>query len=178
MSRNISCRNRRKNKISLPALDNLKVDVGCAGPGYNAAHHGLKCYIGIDILDYGQEIVWDIENGLPLPDNSCVAIHCSHVVEHVEDMIGLMNEFWRVLKPQGEAHIICPHRTNESAYLVHHIRRLDKRTFEAFDFSWSPNDEWKKDYDILPWKIRELVVNDRKDMHFWASPKKEGGGGK
>ena len=176
---NLSRRDRRKNKITLPALDNLKLDVGCGDDKHNAKNHGEgDDYIGIDIIDYGQAIVWDIEAGLPVPDNSCINIFCSHVVEHVEDLIGLMNEFWRALKPNGEIHIVCPHKDSEKAYLVHHIRRFDKKTFEAFDFSWPPGKEWKRDYNILPWKIRELVVNDRKDIHCWASPKKEGGGAK
>lgn len=170
---NASRRDRRKNKIVFPALDNLKLDVGCGGDLFNAKHHGQgDGFVGIDIVDYGQAIVWDIETGLPVPDNSCVNIFCSHVIEHVDDVVGLMNEFWRVLKPEGELYIVCPHRENEHAYLVHHLRRFDKKTFEAFDFSWSPNDEWKRDYDILPWSIKELVVNSRKDIHLKASPKK------
>jgi SAM-dependent methyltransferase len=167
-------RNRRKNRILLPALDNLKIDIGCGNEKANAKFHGLEGYIGIDIVDYGQAILWDIEKGLPLPDNSCINIFCSHVVEHVEDLIGLMNEFWRVLKPEGELYIVCPHKDNENAYLPHHIRRFDKKTFEAFDYSWSPKREWNVDYDVLPWKIKELIVNSKKDIHFWALPNKEG----
>jgi len=173
MEINISRRDRRKNKVILNATDNLKVDVGCGDGKKNAKAHGLEGYIGIDIMDYGQEIVWDIENGLPLSDNSCLNVFCSHVVEHVENFIGLMNEFWRVLKPDGELYVICPHRENESAYLPHHVRRLDKKTFEAFDFTWSPDKEWERDYDMLPWSIVELIVNDRKDIHAKLKPKKK-----
>ena len=32
--------------------------------------------------------------------------------------------------------------------------------------------EWNIDYDMLPWKIREIVVNSRKDIHVWMSPVK------
>lgn len=172
MNKNISLRPRFKRELQLKAIDNLKIDVGCGDDKHNASNHALQGYIGIDFIDYGQEIVWDIEEGLPLPDNSCLNVFCSHVVEHVEDFIGLMNEFWRVLKPEGELYIVCPHKDNDRAYLPHHIRRLDKKTFEAFDYSWSPKQEWSRDYDILPWIIKELIVNERKDIHFKAKPKK------
>ena len=170
---NASRRCRRKNRINLPALDNLKLDLGCGGSKGNAKIHGLEGYVGIDIIDYGQEMVWDIENGLPLPDNSCSNIFCSHLVEHLEDFIGIMNECWRVLKEDGELYIISPHRDNENAYLPHHIRRLDKKTFEAFDFTWSPGKEWEREYDVLPWEVKELIVNERKDIHVKLRPKKE-----
>lgn len=173
MNRNISCRDRRKNRIKLPALDNLKIDLGCGDREHNAEIHGLEGYIGIDIIDYNQEIVWNIEESIPLPDNSCTNIFCSHVIEHIDNLIGLMNECWRILKPEGELYIICPHRDNDNAYLVHHIRRIDKKTLEAFDYSWSPKKEWNKDYDILPWKIKELIVNERKDIHCKMSPNKD-----
>ena len=173
MATNASRRCRRKNKIILPALDNIKLDLGCGGPERNAKVHGLEGYIGIDIVDYGQEMVWDIENGLPLSDNSCLNIFCSHVVEHIEDFIGLMNECWRILKKDGELYIVCPHKDSEDAYLPHHIRRLDKKTFEAFDFTWSPTKEWEKDYDMLPWEVKEIIINERKDIHVKLKPKKE-----
>lgn len=170
---NASTRNFNKNKIILSAFDNLKIDIGCGDEKHNAKIHGLEGYIGIDVMDFGQDIIWDIEKGLPFPNNSCINIFCSHVVEHINDLIGLMNEFWRVLKPDGELYIICPHKDSENAYVLHHIRRFDKKTFEAMAWDWKPEQQIKRDYDILPWKIIELILNERGDIHFKAKPNKD-----
>lgn len=156
-------------------MEKIKLDVGCGDKFHNAKSKGREGYIGIDIMEYGQEILWDFDkDGLPLPDNSCSNIFCSHVIEHVVDAIGLLNEMWRVLEPGGELHLICPEKLNESAYLLHHIRRLDKATFEALDAERTDFDvsQWREEYDILSWKIKSLVVNEKPDIHFVASPAK------
>src|SRR3990167_11002256 len=108
-----STRKRYNRKFILPAgsvIGDLKLDVGCGDSKHDFKNHGLKDYIGLDIYDYGQDIVWNIEQGIPLPDNSCSEIFCSHVVEHLDDLITVMNEFWRILKPNGKLSIVCPHK--------------------------------------------------------------------
>lgn len=173
MALNVSTIKRNKKRIRLKKLDNIKLDVGCGDDKHNSKIHGLKGYIGIDIKDYGQELVWDIEEGIPLPDNSCTHIFCSHVVEHVVDLIGLLNEFWRILKPNGELKIICPHKNHESAYSLFHIRRLDENTFKGICINESYLDNWEDDYEIRPFELKELIVNERKDIHFLAKPYKK-----
>lgn len=80
--------------------ERIVVDVGCG----NRKKAGR---IGIDRVDLeGVDIVADLEQGLQFfPDASVDEIHCRSVLEHVEDMKGLLGEMLRVLKPQGQAHI-------------------------------------------------------------------------
>jgi len=42
------------------------------------------------------------------PDNSFDVIFCSHVLEHVQDDKKALREFWRILKPTGQACILIP----------------------------------------------------------------------
>jgi len=143
----------------------IKLDVGCG-------RNKREGYVGIDWKDFGQEIIWDITKGIPLPDNSCSHIFCSHVIEHIDDLISLMNEFWRVLNITGELWIICPHRTAPSAYVIQHVRRIDEDTIKSFDYSDRKDRCWEDDYDIKPWKVNDLVVNERPDIHAKLSPRK------
>lgn len=83
-------------------VDSVKLNIGCGDkkvPGY----------IGIDIVDRGQEIVADIRN-IPLPDNHADEILSVHVIEHVYqwEAAPLLTEWLRILKPGGKMVIECP----------------------------------------------------------------------
>lgn len=55
-------------------------------------------------------IRYDIRKGLPYEDNSVNYIYTSHFLEHVErdEAIQIINECYRVLKPQGMIRIVVP----------------------------------------------------------------------
>src|SRR3954469_19832530 len=59
------------------------------------------------------DIVADLNEPLHLlPDNSVGRVLASHVLEHVENLDGLMREIQRVLAPGGTAHLVVPHFAN------------------------------------------------------------------
>lgn len=140
----------------LPALHfEVKLDAGCG-------NHKRSGFTGLDLFDYGQEIVWDLEDGVPLPDDSCVEVFTQHTLEHVQDMVGIMDEFWRVLKPGGTLTVIVPHRTADKAYIPTHTRRLDEGSFRFFEEDHPWNSERRRGPER--WKILEMAVNDRPDL--------------
>jgi SAM-dependent methyltransferase len=75
---------------------NMRIELGC-GPHHNPA------YFGIDAVNLpGVDMVWDLENvPLPLPDECCIEITSSHLMEHIKNFIPLVNECHRLLKPGG-----------------------------------------------------------------------------
>jgi SAM-dependent methyltransferase len=87
------------------------LDVGC---GINK----LPNAVGIDRNPVSRaDVLVDI-NSLPYPfeDNSFDHVHCAHVIEHVADVMGTMEEFYRVLKPGGTVFIATPHYTDFSSF--------------------------------------------------------------
>jgi len=70
----------------------LLLDIGC---GTNKK----QGYIGIDRVKLpGVDVVCDIEEGLPFKDNTVDGIRVIQVLEHVRDLIFVLEEFWRVCK--------------------------------------------------------------------------------
>lgn len=146
-------------------LGEIRLEIGCGDKEHWRREGGE--FLWIDIRDYGQDLVWDVEEGIPLPDNSCAFIYCSHTLEHMDDLVGVMNECWRVLKPDGVLQIVVPHKDSEKALVPSHVRLFDKWTFDFFQF-----ESYTKDYSVKPWTVLELVVNERPDIHVKMQPRK------
>jgi predicted SAM-dependent methyltransferase len=93
----------------------MRLDVGCA----NCKKSG---YLGIDNVDYGQEILWDIRDGIPLPDNSVDEVYTSHMLEHLtnKENKDLADEVLRVLKPGGIYFNKLPSVTHFGAFYQDH----------------------------------------------------------
>jgi glycosyltransferase involved in cell wall biosynthesis len=70
----------------------MKIDL-CGGFGK------LAGYTSID--KFGGDIVHDLENGIPLPDNSCGVIRAHDALEHIKNQQLIMAEIHRVLAPGG-----------------------------------------------------------------------------
>lgn len=73
-------------------------------------------YQTADIESPWADIKMDIMD-IPLQDNSYDVVFCNHVLEHVEDDIKAMKEFYRILKPGGWAILQSPiYYHNETTY--------------------------------------------------------------
>jgi SAM-dependent methyltransferase len=105
------------------------VDLGCGS-------RKIKGCIGMDIVAVpGVDVVADMSRGLPFRDNSLDGIYAYHVLEHLDDFLGIMGEIWRVLKHDGKAYVKVPHAS--SPYMLWkdptHRRGLSLATFTYFD---------------------------------------------
>ena len=83
------------------------LDVGCGA-------NKLEGAIG---LDNNPETAADVLHDLgefpyPFEDNEFDVVYSSHVIEHVPDVIGMVEELHRVTKPGGVIKILTPHYTN------------------------------------------------------------------
>ena len=85
-----------------------KLDIGCG-----ARKRGPD-YIGIDRRALaGVDLVGEIADVLAtIPDGVVAEIHCSHVLEHVDDLEGVLAEMCRVLCRGARLEIVVPHFSN------------------------------------------------------------------
>lgn len=123
-------------------------------------------YLTIDIE--GADINFDLNKGIPLPDNSVGVLHASHVIEHLKDPIKTMSEIHRVLAHGGWAFIEVPSTDGRGAfqdpthvsywnensflyytnsYLAQFIRNKTIRFQEFRRETWFPND-WLKSLNV------------------------------
>ena len=108
------------------------LDVGCGVKKYKGGKGDVV--IGLDHFKLpGVDVVADLEKGLPLKKNSFDMVRCSHVLEHIDNAVNLIEEIWRVLKPHGKLVVIVPYRTSGSAYGdITHKRFFSLRTMDHF----------------------------------------------
>ena len=72
------------------------------------------CDINID-LEAGT-LKYDLNNGIPLPDNSVGVLNASHIIEHLHDKHKIMSEIHRVLADGGWAFIEVPSTDGRGAW--------------------------------------------------------------
>jgi ubiquinone/menaquinone biosynthesis C-methylase UbiE len=71
---------------------------------------------------------------LPYPDSHFDAIIMIHVFEHIWDVWSLMDELYRICKPNGKCYILCPYWTSKwSIGDIDHKRMINEFTFQWFD---------------------------------------------
>ena len=99
----------------------IYLDIGCKDKKKQG-------YIGIDILNFGQEIVWDVTQGLPFMDGSVSKIYCSHLLEHLEnlDIQDFFIEMHRVCKNEAEIELRTPHSSTIEAQYACHLSLWDE----------------------------------------------------
>lgn len=107
----------------------FKVDIGCGTRKVRGA-------IGVDTLPVpGVDVVADINHGLPFRESSVDVVYCYHILEHVDDFLGTMNEIWRVCRPGGLVFVKVPHAASTFVTWKDptHRRGLSIATFAYFD---------------------------------------------
>ena len=140
---------------------NALLDIGC---GTNKK----QGYIGIDRVKLpGVDVVCDIEEGLPFKDNTVDGIRVIQVLEHVRDLIFVLEEFWRVCKEGAEIEILVPYWNRVGAFRdPTHVRFFTYRTFDHFtEYSRFPNFYSKARFEIAYRKIKFIRPTKKK---FWA----------
>jgi ubiquinone/menaquinone biosynthesis C-methylase UbiE len=65
---------------------------------------------------------------LPLSDNSVDMVYCNHVIEHVPSDKDLIEEIWRILKPNGFLIIMAP-INEDNLDVPTHVRKYSTQSF-------------------------------------------------
>jgi len=97
---------------ALAQITDRKLDIGCGPRKIDSGH------VGVDRIEYpGVDIVGDIRDVLAqIPDGVLGGAYCSHFLEHVDDVPGLIDELARTLRAGAELVIVVPHFSNPYCY--------------------------------------------------------------
>lgn len=91
--------------------------------------------IGVDILPLlGVDVVHNL-NQFPYPfeNGEFDLIIAEHVLEHLENLVSVMEEVCRLLKPQGKIEITCPHFSSADTFTdITHKHFISSRSFDYF----------------------------------------------
>jgi len=125
----------------------IKLDVGCGGNKQGG-------FVGLDMRKVeGVDIVHNAEvTPYPLPDECCITILASHLVEHIcpQKFINVMNEWWRLLKVGGQAWISLPYAGSYGYWQdPTHCNGCNETTWTYF----SPFHPMWTIYRPKPWRI-------------------------
>jgi len=104
------------------------LDVGC---GINK----LAGAIGIDRnADSRADVICDLDVfSYPFKSSSFDHVHAAHVIEHVADVMGTMEEFHRLVRPGGTIFLATPHYTDFSSFCdPTHRWHLNSYSFRYF----------------------------------------------
>ncbi len=105
----------------------------------------------------GVDLVVDLEKAsLPFEDSSVSEIHASHVLEHIRNALGLMQELHRVARPGALATFRVPYGTSDDADEdPTHVRRYFWGSWGYF----SQPHYWRADYGFRgDWDVEDVVL--------------------
>lgn len=107
--------------------ESYKINLGC-GP------KSIEGYLGLDIKDYGQDIVWNVLEGIPLADNCVEEFISYHFIEHFTfpEFALICEEMWRVGKNECKIHMHVPLKSSERAYRPPHVSFWDSQVVRGY----------------------------------------------
>jgi len=134
----------------------LRLNVGC---GLTK----LPGFISVDkVKEVRPDIVADFEKGLPMfKDNSVDYILADGVMEHIKDLGKVMEEFYRICKPNAVIEIIVPYFASAGAFQdPTHTRFFTEHTFDYFQRGKQKRAYYafKCDYDVVEVKYDFLPL--------------------
>ena len=120
-------------KLPLNFLEGKRIlDIGCG-------RSKLKGSIGLDCNPYdGVDVLANLEEPLPLPDASFDCVYANQVLEHVRELIPLILEIHRILKPGGFLLAHVPYFRSSWA----HIDPTHVRSFTLDSLDYFVRDTW------------------------------------
>jgi SAM-dependent methyltransferase len=100
---------------------------------------GRKLMAGAVNLDISPDVGADVVHDLtrlpwPLPSDAFTGVHAYDVIEHLDNVVGTMEEIHRVCRPGARVHITVPHFSSANAYTdPTHRHQFSRFTFDYFE---------------------------------------------
>lgn len=91
--------------------------------------------VGVDVRPFpGVDVVHDLDKTpYPFESSEFDRVVAEHILEHLDDLIAIVEEIHRLLKPGGRLEIICPHFSSADTFTdVSHRHFITSRSFDYF----------------------------------------------
>lgn len=149
----------------------MKLNIGCG-------KDHLQGYINIDCVEPA-DLICDVEEiALPYEDNTVEAFVLSHVLEHFQNPLEVLQELLRVAKNGATMHIRVPYGSSDDAwadpthkrpYFVDSFMYFGQPHYQNFDYGYTADWKLVKVGLILqehiternPEKLRALLIRER-----------------
>jgi len=134
----------------------MMLDLGCG-------KQPRRGFIGVDRVGGTQVFEADLEDGLTDFDAVDVIV-ADNLLEHVHNLIPLMNSCHEAMRPSGRMHITVPNagKSLDAAFSdPTHVRVFTMSTWDYFDGEHRRWQEYGQQYGILPWKVIYKRERDR-----------------
>jgi len=108
------------------------LDLGC---GPHKVEVDNAEVIGLDFYDKtSADVICNLEEGkLPFEDNEFDGIYTIHTLEHIRNLIPLIDEMWRIVKPEGRIRILVPYFASSLAHSsIDHVRFFSYTSFNPY----------------------------------------------
>jgi ubiquinone/menaquinone biosynthesis C-methylase UbiE len=125
--------------------------------------------IGVDkVKTPCTDVVCDVEKKLPFKNNEFDKVIAIHILEHVSNLVKVMEEVWRVCKPNAEIFINVPYFTSSGAYDdPTHKRFFTYYTFDYFTHKFKTyNPGIKAKFEILEKRIMFFGENLPENLRY------------
>lgn len=148
-----------------------KLHIGCGKQHFND-------FVNMDISDYcNPDIQHDIRKGLPqIPNNALEEVVANGILEMIlpnEEFLLVLNEIWRVLKPEGKLKGQVPSIDPRVLMLDPFDRRWFKEeTFNYWNVFEHAYNEFGTQYGFKPWIVDYAKTNENGIIIFEMRPSK------
>ena len=141
-----------RNNVAAPFLADGPVKLNL-GSGFRP----LDGYVNIDNRDICKpDLVYDLANGIPFPDDSVDEVRAFDFLEHLADIAGTLKEIHRVLKPGGILDFMVPSTDGRGAFQdPTHKSFWNKNTWLYFT-----NGDWHSLYPDYPLFAEVEIIRD------------------
>jgi SAM-dependent methyltransferase len=141
----------------------IRLNLGCG-------RFPIPGWVNVDSVALPEvDVVADLEAAsLPFEDDSVTEIAGSHLLEHIRNSLGLMQELHRIAKPGARAIFRVPYGSSDDADTdPTHVRRYYWGSWGYFSQPYY----WRADYGYRgDWEVEELllIVKDEYRGKSWA----------
>jgi SAM-dependent methyltransferase len=162
----------------MPGLSEIGVDIEAYTAGHRAA--GLPVVLdlgcgakkvpeafGIDAIALpGVDLVHDLEAvPYPLPESCADAVYLNHVLEHLENPLRVLEEVWRLARPNARVYIRTPHYSGIYAWRD----PTHRRTFSAESFGYFGENNYSY-YTRARFHVVHVRLKYFMEEEFWPRP--------